>query len=166
MLHWRCFFSVKTNLVIRRSPLGCRIWAVAVYQVLNGLKGVASTKLARNLGIKQKSAWHLGDRIHAAFANGEDRSLMGPVEIDDTYIGGEDRNHHAFERGGSRGVDSKWLVVGIWNRAMGHVHAKVVDDTKKDELEGHLKENDLSVPTVYSDQIATYDDFPQTHEAE
>ena len=72
---------------MHRSSLGFRIWVAAVSLMLTSLKGVASTKLARDLGIMQKSAWHLGHRIRAAFGVGEDRSLMGLVEIDETYIG-------------------------------------------------------------------------------
>ncbi len=161
----RRYFSVKTNSVMHRSPLGSRIWAAAVYLMLTSLKGVASTKLARDLGITQKSAWHLGHRIRAAFAIGEDRLLIGPVEIDETYIGGKAKNQHASQRDGKRGVDGKWAVVGIWDRATGHVHAEAVDDTKKDELQGYLEENVMPSATVYSDHASSYDDLPQPHEA-
>ncbi len=75
----RRYFSVKTNSVMHRSTLGCRIWAAAVYLMLTSWKGAASTKLARDLGITQKSAWHLGHRVRAAFASGDDRLLMGPA---------------------------------------------------------------------------------------
>ena len=56
----RRYFSVKTNSVMHCSPLSCQIWVGAVYLMLTSLKGVASTKLARDLGISQKTAWHLG----------------------------------------------------------------------------------------------------------
>ena len=146
------YFSVKTDSVIHRSLLGCRVWAAAVYLMLTSLKGVASTKLARDLGITQKSAWHLGHRVRAALAIGEDRLLMGPVEIDETYMGGKAKNQHASQRDGKRGVDGKWPVVGIWDRATGHVHAEAVDDTKKDEVQGYLGENVWSVAPVYADR--------------
>ena len=117
--------------------------------MLTSLKGVTGTRLARDLGIKQKSAWHLGHRIRAAFAVGDDRLLMGPVEIDETYIGGKAKNQHASQRDGKRGVSGKWPVVGIRDRATGHVHAEAVDDTKKDEVQGYLDEN------VYRSQRST-----------
>ncbi len=161
----RGYFSVKTNLVMHRSPLGCRIWAAAVYLMLISLKGVASTKLGRDLGITQKSAWHLGHRIRAAFAIGEDRLLIGPVEIDETYIGGKAKNQHASQRDGKRGVDGKWAVVGIWDRAIGQVRAEAVDDTKKDELQGYLVENVMPDAPVYSGHAKSYDDLPPPHEA-
>ena len=146
------YFSVKTNSVMHRSPLGCRVWAAAGYLMLTSLKGVASTKLARDLGITQKSASHLGHRVRAALAIGEDRLLMGPVEIDETYIGSKAKNQHASQRDGKRGVDGKWPVVGIWDRATGHVHAEAVDDIKKDEVQGYLGANVWSVAPVYADR--------------
>ena len=75
--------------------MSCCIWVAAVYLMLTGLNGVASTKLARNLGICQKSLWYLGHRIRAAFANDQDRLMLGPFEIDETYIGGKAKNQHA-----------------------------------------------------------------------
>ena len=135
---------------MHRSPLGCRIWGGAVYLMLTSLKGVASTELARDLGISQKSAWHLGHRIRAAFANGQDRLMLAPIEVDETYIGGKAKNQHASQRDGTRGVGGKYSVVGILDRATGEVRAEAVDDTKKDELQVYLEENVRFDATVYS----------------
>ena len=148
---------------MHRSPLSCRIWVGAVYLMLTSLKGVASTKLARDLGITQKSAWHLGHRIRAAFANGQDRLMLGPIEVDEIYIGGKAKNQHASQRDGKRGVGGKYLVVGILDRATREVRAEAVDDTKKDELQGYLKENVRADTTVYSDEMKSYEDLPQPH---
>ncbi|MCY4096629.1 MAG: IS1595 family transposase [Gammaproteobacteria bacterium] len=156
---------MKTNSVMHRSPLSCRIWLGAVYLMLTSLKGVASTKLARDLGISQKSAWHLGHRLRAAFANGQDRLLLGPIEVDETYIGGKAKNQHDAQRDGKRGVGGKYPVVGILDWASGEVRAEAVDDTKKDELQGYLEENVRYDATVYSDEMGSYDDLPQPHEA-
>ncbi|MCY4127821.1 MAG: IS1595 family transposase [Gammaproteobacteria bacterium] len=145
--------------------LSCRIWVAAVYLMLTSLKGVASTKLARDLGIRQKSAWHLGHRIRAAFAHGQDRLMLGPIEVDETYIGGKAKNQHASRRDGKRGVGGKYPVVGILDRATGEVRAEAVNDTKKDELQGYLEENIRSDATVYSDEMRSYEDLPQPHEA-
>ena len=89
--------------------------------------------------------------------------MLGPVEIDETDVGDKARNRHASQRNGKRGVEGKWAVVGILDRATGQVQAEAVDDTKKDELLGYLEENVMSDATVYSDQARGYDDLPQTH---
>lgn len=89
--HYR---SVKTHSLMCRSPPSCRVLVGAVYLNLTSLKGVASTKLARDLDISQKSAWHLGHGIRAAFVNGEDRLMLGSIKVDETYIGGKAVTRH------------------------------------------------------------------------
>ena len=150
---------------MHRSPLSCRTWVAAVYLMLTSLKGVASTKLVRHLGICQKSTWHLSHRIRAAAANGQDRFMLGPIGVDETYIGGKAKNQHASQRGGKRGVDGKYPVVGILDWATGEVRAEAVDDTKRDELKGCLDENVRPDATMYSDEMHSYEDLPQPHEA-
>ena len=131
------YFSVKTNSVTHRSPLSYRTWVAAVYLMLTSLKGVASTKLVHDLGISQKSAWNLGHRVCVALANGQDRSLLGPIEIDETYIGGKARNIHASQ----------------WDGKL------AVDDKKKNELQGYLEENARSDVSLYSDHARSYKDL-------
>lgn len=70
-------------------------------------------------------------QVSSHAGSGEDRLLPGPVGIDETYLGGKARDRHASQRDGKRGVDGKWAVVGILDRAMGQVQAEAVDDIKK-----------------------------------
>ena len=126
----RHYFSVKTHSVMHRSPLSCRISIGAAYLMLTSLKGVVSTKLVRDLGNSQKSAWHLGHRIRAAFANGQDRLMLGPIEVDETYVGDKAKNQHAFQREGKRGVGDTYPVVSLRDRATSEVRVKADDDTK------------------------------------
>lgn len=133
--------------------------------MLTSLKGVASTKLARDLGISQKSDWHLGHRIHAAFANGPDWLMLGPIELDETYIGGKAKNQHASQRDGKRGVGGKYPFVGILDPATGESPAEAVDDTKKDELQSYLEEYVRADATAYLDETRSDEDLPQPHEA-
>ena len=116
---------------MHRSPLSCRIWVDAVYLMLTSLKGVASTKLPHDLGITQKSAWHLGYRIRAAYANGQDRLLLGPIEVDETYIGGKSKSQHVSQLDGKRGVGGKYPFVGILDRTTGEVRAERRSTTRK-----------------------------------
>ena len=74
------------------SNLPLRIWVWAIYLEMTNLKGVSSMKVHRDLGITQKTAWHLQHRIRTAFLR-EFEQFTGPVEVDETYIGGLEKNN-------------------------------------------------------------------------
>jgi len=80
-------FSPKTGTVMHGSKLPLSKWAIGIYLYSTHLKGVSSMKLHRDLGITQKSAWHMAHRIREMY----DRNLPrfgGPAEADETYVGG------------------------------------------------------------------------------
>ena len=70
-------FSVRTDSVMADTKLGYRTWALAIYLLSTGIKGISSMKLSRELGITQKSAWHLGHRLRSGFARPR-RLVRGP----------------------------------------------------------------------------------------
>ena len=85
-------FSVRIGTIMERSKISLRDWAIAIYLHLTSLKGVSSMKLHRDLGITQKSAWFMLQRIRKAFDSDDDWPFGGPVEVDETHIGGKRRN--------------------------------------------------------------------------
>ena len=97
-------FSVKTDSLMHNSPMGYQVWATAIYLLTTNIKGVSSMKLHRDLEISQKSAWHLAHRIRENFADARSVGFEGPVEVDETYIGGRERNKPVPQetQGGSR----------------------------------------------------------------
>ena len=129
----RKYFSVKIGTVMESSRLGLQKWAIAIYQMMTNLKGVSSMKLARDLGIQQKSAWFMMHRIREAMGS-EDPMFLGPVEADETYVGGRARNMHRrrrAQRGGGigRGVAGHTAVAGIRDRYSHRVSAAPVPQT-------------------------------------
>ena len=86
-------FSVKTGTVMENSNLGYQTWAIALYLMLTSLNGVSSMKLHRDLGITQKSAWHLAHRIREAWGALEEEPFEGPIEADEAYFGGKAKKH-------------------------------------------------------------------------
>ncbi len=79
----RRMFSLKTGTVMEGSKLPYKVWAIAVYLLTTSLKGVSSMKLHRDLGISQKSAWHLAHRLRKSLEVAG-KLFEGPVEVDET----------------------------------------------------------------------------------
>ena len=118
----RKFFSARTGTVMADTKLGYQAWAIAIYLFNTNIKGTSSMKLHRDLGISQKSAWHLAHRIRETWGDRKSEPFTGPVEADETYIGGKSKNMHATarrERIHGRGTIDKTAVVGVKDRRTG-----------------------------------------------
>lgn len=156
-------FSVKTNSLMQGSNLGYRVWVLAIYLLTMNLKGVSSMKLHRDLGITQKSAWHLAHRLRETWS---DNSVFfsDPVEVDETYIGGKEKNKHEDKRRYIRDNSGKAIVVGIKDRDTDKVSAKPVLSTDKENLNGFIHENVSPEAKVCTYEHRGYMDFPCDHE--
>ncbi len=159
-------FSAKTGTVMEGSKIGYQDWIIAAFQIMTSLKSVSSMKLHRDLGITQKSAWFLAQRLRSALS--QDGTLFsGPVEVDETYFGGKRRNMSNRKRkelaATGRGSVGKTAVVGIKDRATKKVSAKVVMSADKETLQGFVGEHTEPGATVYSDDAVAYESIPFNH---
>ena len=152
----RKHFSVRTGTILTESKLPLQKWLLAMYILLNSKKGVSSVQLAEMLDTTQKTAWFLAHRIRETWLSSNEYKLSGIVEIDETYIGGLERNKHAAEKlRAGRGAVGKMPVVGIKSRA-GQVRAFSVAETNTETLTGAIRENVAAGSAVYTDQYRAY----------
>ena len=153
----RRHFSVRKGMVMQSSKIGYQKWAIGIYMMATGLKGVSSMKLYRELGITQKTAWYLMQRIREGFLGGvADRA--GPVEVDETFMGGKRRNMSNQKRKelSGRGSVGKTAVVGAKDRATKRVAAQVVEDTTAQTLQGFVFDHTQPGVKVYTDDSSSY----------
>ena len=124
----RSYFSVRTGTAIARSNVSLRKWAVAIYLCTSYPKSVSALQLRKSLGVTHKTAWFMMHRLREAWVQECKDPMEGPIEVDETYVGGLRKNMHGWKRRQfkGRGSAGKTPVVGAKDRATGKVAARVV----------------------------------------
>ena len=152
-------FTVRVGTIMHRSHLSHREWAIGLYLYTSNIKGVSSMRLHRELGISQKSAWFLLHRLRTAAETGE-TLFSGPVEADETYVGGKRKNMSLSKRrelkGTGRGAVGKEAVVGVKDRETNQVRAKVVPVTDMPHTAGFVATHTKNGAKVYTDEAKVY----------
>ena len=162
----RSYFSVKVGTVLESSKIPLRKWVFAIYLHLTSLKGVSSMKLHRDIGVSQPAAWFMLQRIRKAWNSGDLEQFVGPVEVDETYMGGRERNKHSKDKiRAGRGTVGKTAVVGAKDRKTNKIRAAVVKATDAKTLQSFVVATALAGATVYTDDATAYKGMPFEHES-
>lgn len=151
-------FSVRTGTVMECTRIPLRKWVAALYYALTNLKGISSMKLAREIGITQKSAWFVLHRIRRALADDDAAALLGSVEVDETYVGGRRRwmSNKKRREMGRDWTKNKTIRAGARDRATGHVRAATVKTADAATMSGFIDERVTPGATVYTDAASAY----------
>lgn len=154
-------FSAKVGTVFEDSPIGLDKWLPAMWLVASNKNGISSHELGRALGVTQRTAWFMLHRIREAVSDEHFTKMMGPVEADETYVGGRKRRPNV----GAAKLDSpptgpqagKTTVFGmVQRRQKGKVRAFVVPSTQGRTLHKKIRENVLKGAVLYTDAAPVY----------
>nr|VFJ78736.1 MAG: Transposase [Candidatus Kentron sp. FW] len=149
-------FTVRTGTIFERSHIPLDKWLFGIYVLMTARKGVSSLQLSKEIGITQKSTWFMLHRLREACGDSLE-AFDGTVEIDETYVGGREKNKHGSKKlRAGRGAVGKEAVVGIRQRGTGNVKASQVSDTTKETLHSMVCCNVEVGSTVYSDEHKGY----------
>jgi transposase-like protein len=163
---WKCKecskqFSVKVGTIFEDSPIPLDKWLAALWMLVNCKNGISSYEVGRDLGITQKSAWFVLQRLRLALQSKSLVKLGGKgseVEVDETFIGGAARFMNPERRKRMitvRGVKDKTAILGILKRG-GEVRATVVPNRRKNHLQGEIRANVKPGSEVYTDALLSY----------
>ncbi len=156
-------FSAKTGTVMEGSKIGFQDWMIATYLFTTSLKSISSMKLHREFGITQKSAWFLSHRIRKALEV-KNRIFAGPVEVDETYVGGLEKNKHLSKKHkAGRGWIGKDIVMGIKDRPTNQVYATVIDQTDQQTVQAVIHAKVKAEATTFTDEHGAYRGLPNHH---
>ena len=152
-------FNVRIGTIFESTKLPIRKWFIAIYLMCNHKKGISATQLAKDIGVTEKTAWFLFHKIRKTLHIIHKEKLDGEVELDETFVGGKNKNKHynkKVKNSQGRSFKDKVPVLGMLQRG-GKVICKVVKDTSVKSLTPSILKAIKRTATLYTDEWCGYD---------
>jgi transposase-like protein len=151
-------FTVRTGTIFERSHVPLHKWIYAMYLLVTARKGISSMQLAKEIGITQKSAWFVLHRLREA-CNDDKSKLSGLIEVDETYVGGDDRNRHESKRLHlGKGNTAKTAVLGMRERG-GKTLAMLIESKGAQEIQAAIYARVKFGSTIMTDMGQEFSDL-------
>ena len=163
--YYRCLgcnvdFTVRTGTIFERSHVPLHKWIYAMYLLVTSRKGISSMQLAKEIGITQKSAWFVLQRLREACGN-DPTVLQGIIEVDECYVGGKESNKHASKRKHlGRGGVGKTAVIGMRERG-GRTKAMPISSVNSRTLQTAILDNVAKGSEIQTDEHTGYQGIEQ-----
>lgn len=158
------YFNIKTNTLFDNTKLPLQKWFLAIFIVTSHKKGISSLQLGRDLDITQKSAWFMLQRIRKCFGIENNNLLDNEVEVDETFVGGKERNKHTSKKQkGSQGGANKEIVLGMIERD-GKLNAKKVTERTSAVLLPEIYEAVSLTAKLYTDEHVGYKSLKRVYD--
>src|SRR5450759_284667 len=172
---WKCRscrkqFSVKVGTIFEDAPISVQQWLPALWMLVNDKNGISSYELHRALDISQKSAWFVLHRLRLVLKQNPGFQFGGPVEVDETFVGGRIANMHKSKKARMAEIKgqqlkgdhmNKTIVMGLLDRVLRQVRAKVVPNVRRDTLQNEILREVKLGSTVYADEWIGYNALRQ-----
>lgn len=153
-------FTVRTGTIFGRSHIPLHKWVYAMYLLVTARKGISSMQLAKEIGVTQKSAWFMLQRLREACSSPDSMDkLKGIVEIDEAFFGGKEANKHERKKlRAGRGPVGKIAVLGMRERG-GRTRAAVTEIRTLDSVHSAIHANVEPGSQLYTDDHVVFNDL-------